>query len=81
MDTFVFDNERWSRDCIVSMRRQRYSYRTLAQKLPISSAHINKLFNGLREPKMSVFIIICAVLGLSAIEYFDIDEVQMKMFQ
>ena len=79
-DKYIFANERWCNDLVKSMQSKGMSYRKLADKLPMSSSSIFRIASGRNSPTLDEFIIICAVLDLEAITYFDEDQVQYRMF-
>lgn len=80
MSKFIFDNERWLKDMRKSRNKLGESMRDLGSKVGVSASTICRIENGTYEPSISEFIRICASLDMVAIEYFDEDEVQLRLF-
>lgn len=80
MEKFTFDNKRWTQDCRNACMLKGFSYRDLENGVGKSYSTIHRILTDKREPMMSEFILLCAVLDLEAITYFDVDEVQLRMF-
>ena len=79
MNKWNFDSKRWSKDVRDSRVALGYSVRELAFKTGIQTTTLHRIITGKREPYMTEFIHICAFLNLEAVEYFDVDEIQMRM--
>ena len=79
-EKYIFDNKRWLKDIRDARVTLGYSFRFLASHTPHGPSYWFSIFAGKTDPRMDDFIVLCRVLELPAIEYFDVKEYQKRMF-